>query len=284
MLADADAWRDRLRHGLHRGRDPRRRAELRRPRLGPRGRCRVGAGCRRRRHRSGRQRLGRRRTWAHWPERPVCTPRCSRSWRRSVRRGTTDGPQGPRGPHHSLSRCRRRPGGQGHQLRKPARRRRSRRTRCCLRPRRCRRTDLPGCDGQFVGPCHHARGRQTHRRAGVHPVDRRRRCALGGRRRRAVARRRRQGRRQHRRHRPARTAGRTVPPVRVAVHRVVRRRADRARRVSSRHRRDGRSPPTADGAAPGSTPSNGPPAAPNWASARSCSTRWTSTAPRPGST
>ncbi len=136
----------------------------------------------------------------------------------------------------------------------------------------------------FVGPRHHARGRQTDRRAGVHPAHRRRRCAIGGRRRRAVAGRRRQGRRQHRGDRAPRTAGRTVPPVRVAVHRAVGRRPDRPRGFRSRRRRDGRSPPTADGAAPVSTPSNGPPAAPSWASAKSCSTRWTSTAPRPGST
>ena len=51
----------------------------------------------------------------------------------------------------------------------------------------------------------------------------------------------------------------------------------------SRRRRVGKSPPTAGGAAPASTPSSGPPAAPNWASARSCSTRWTPTARRPDS-
>ena len=56
------------------------------------------------------------------------------------------------------------------------------------------------------------------------------------------------------------------------------------RGCSSRRRRAGRSPPTAAGAAPGSTPSNGRPAEPNSASGRSCSTRWTPTAPRPDST
>ena len=65
---------------------------------------------------------------------------------------------------------------------------------------------------------------------------------------------------------------------------LVRRRPHGAAGFRSRRRRAGRSPRTAAGAAPASTPSNGRPAAPNSASARSCSTRWTSTAPRPGST
>lgn len=45
-----------------------------------------------------------------------------------------------------------------------------------------------------------------------------------------------------------------------------------------------RSPPTAGARAPASTPSNGPGARPNSAPARSCSTRWTPTAPRTGTT
>ena len=45
-----------------------------------------------------------------------------------------------------------------------------------------------------------------------------------------------------------------------------------------------RSPPTAAGAAPASTRSSGPGAAPSSARARSCSTRWTPTAPRTAST
>ena len=53
---------------------------------------------------------------------------------------------------------------------------------------------------------------------------------------------------------------------------------------SNRRRRAGRSPRTAAGAAPGSTRSNGRPAEPNSAWGRSCSTRWTTTAPRPVST
>lgn len=46
----------------------------------------------------------------------------------------------------------------------------------------------------------------------------------------------------------------------------------------------GRSPRTAGAAPPGSTPSSGRSAARSSASARSCSTRWTPTAPAPGST
>ena len=55
--------------------------------------------------------------------------------------------------------------------------------------------------------------------------------------------------------------------------------------AARRPRRAGRSPPTAAAAAPGSTRSSGPPAASSSASGRSCSTRWTPTAPgrlRPG--
>ena len=52
----------------------------------------------------------------------------------------------------------------------------------------------------------------------------------------------------------------------------------------TRPRPAGKSPPTAAGAAPASTPSNGPRAEPNSGSVRSCSTRWTPTAPRPAST
>ena len=52
---------------------------------------------------------------------------------------------------------------------------------------------------------------QAHRRAGVHPADRRRRCAVGGRRRRAAACGRRQGRGQHRRHRAPGAAAPSCP-------------------------------------------------------------------------
>ena len=58
----------------------------------------------------------------------------------------------------------------------------------------------------------------------------------------------------------------------------------RCPRAARRRRRAGRSPRTAAGAAPGSTPSSGPRAARSWAWGRSCSTRWTPTAPAPGST
>ena len=83
VLADADARRDRPRHGLHRSRNPRCRTELRRPRLGPRGRCRAGAGRRRHRHRSGRQATGPSDPRVRWPDRPACTARFSRSCGRS---------------------------------------------------------------------------------------------------------------------------------------------------------------------------------------------------------
>ena len=59
-----------------------------------------------------------------------------------------------------------------------------------------------------------------------------------------------------------------------------------ARRCRRRRGTDpaSRSPRTAGGAAPASTPSSGGAARPSWAPARSCSTRWTPTAPRPAST
>ena len=68
----------------------------------------------------------------------------------------------------------------------------------------------------------------------------------------------------------ARTAGRVVASVRIAVHRAVRRRAHRAAGRGVRRRRAGRSPRTAVGGARASTPSNGPRGGPNSASVRSC--------------
>ena len=270
VLADADARRHRHRPGLHRGRDPRRGNQLRRSIVWDHAAgvalVRAAGGIVTDLAGSAWTIESRRR----WPRRPACTASFSRSCGPSAIRRTTDEPRRPRGSHHPVPGRRRRPGGQGRQLRKPARRRRSRRTGRGLRRRGCRRADIPGRDGVVVGPGHHARGRQPHRRAGVHPADRRRRRALGGRRRRAAARGRRQGRGQHRRHRPAGTAGRAVPSVRVAVHRAVGRRPHRAARARSRRRRAGRSPPTAAGAARVSTPSNGRRAEPNSASARSC--------------
>ncbi len=55
---------------------------------------------------------------------------------------------------------------------------------------------------------HHVRRGPPHRRAGIHPADRRRRRAQRGRRGPAAAGRRRQGVAEHRRHRPARAAHR----------------------------------------------------------------------------
>ena len=64
----------------------------------------------------------------------------------------------------------------------------------------------------------------------------------------------------------------------VLVLSVDARRARRAPTPASR------SPRTAAGSRPGSTRSSGPPARPSSAPARSCSTRWTPTAPRTAST
>ena len=55
-----------------------------------------------------------------------------------------------------------------------------------------------------------------------------------------------------------------------------------ARRAPGDRRRASRSPPTAAASPPGSTRSSGPRAAPSSARARSCSTRWTPTAPATG--
>ena len=138
VLADADARRHRHRPRLHRGRHPRRGNQFRPPRLGPRGRRRAGAGGRRHRHRPGRQRLDDRVEFGAGRGCPACTASSSTSCGRSAIRRTTDGPQGPRGSRHPVPGRRRRPGGQGRQLRKPARRRRSRRAR-----RRLRRARAP---------------------------------------------------------------------------------------------------------------------------------------------
>ena len=74
------------------------------------------------------------------------------------------------------------------------------------------------------------------------------------------------------------------PPVRVAVHRAVGRRAHGARGRRADAVRLGGHHARRPAAAPGSTRSSGRPAARSWASGRSCSTRWTPTAPAPGST
>ena len=101
-----------------------------------------------------------------------------------------------------------------------------------------------------------------HRRAGVHPADRRRRGAHRRRRRRAAARRRRQGRRQHRRDRPAGAAARDCPTGSARSASCCPSTPAPCPKASRRRRRAGRSPPTAAGAAPGSTRSSGPRAAP----------------------
>ena len=170
---------------------------------------------------------GRPRRARRWPGRRACT---RGSWSIVGRGRSTGGvlSMDVASPRHPVPGRRRRPGGQGRQLREPAGRRRSRRAGRGLRRRGRRRADLPRRDGVLVGPGHHARRRPAHRRAGVHPADRRRRRALGRRRRRAAARGRGQGVGQHRRDRAPRTAGRAVAAVRIAVHRAVRRRPHRA--------------------------------------------------------
>ena len=122
-----------------------------------------------------------------------------------------------------------------------------------------------------------------HRRAGLHPADRRRRGPHGRRRRHAAAGRRGQGRRQHRRDRPARADRRDRRPVRqpgagaLAGRAPPRRTAGTAQRVRGHHpRRPARHRPRRRRLGRAGPPS--------WAPARSCSTRWTPTAPRTAST
>ena len=101
------------------------------------------------------------------------------------------------------------------------------------------------------------------------------------RRRPAAARRRRQGGGQHRRDPPTRAGRRDRRPVRQPGARAL----ASTRAGAPRHRRPAsRSPPTAAASRPGSTRSSGPRGRPSSVPARSCSTRWTPTAPRPAST
>ena len=79
------------------------------------------------------------------------------------------------GPRHPLPRRRRRPGGQGRQLRRPRRRRRSGRAGRALRRRGRRRAGVPRHHRVVATPRHHRRGGPPHRRGGLHPVHRRRR-------------------------------------------------------------------------------------------------------------
>ena len=81
------------------------------------------------------------------------------SRRRSA--GTTDDPIDLAVRSHPVPGCRRRPGGQGRQLREPARCRRSRRTGRSLRRGGRRRADVPRRHRFVVGPGHHARGRHA---------------------------------------------------------------------------------------------------------------------------
>ena len=182
-----------------------------------------------------------------------------------------------------VPRRRRRPGGQGRQLPRAARRRRPGRDGPALRRRGRRRADLPRHHRVQRQPRDDVRRGPAHRRAGLHPAHRRRRGPYRRRRRPAAARRRRQGRRQHRRHRPAGLPARGGRAVRRPVHRAVRRRPP-GRRRARRRRPASRSPRTAGVRAPASTRSSGRTAAPSSAPARSCSTRWTPTAPGTAST
>ena len=106
-------------------------------------------------------------------------------------------------PGHPVSRCRRRAGREGRELRRPAGRGRPGRARPPLRRAGCRRADVPRHHRVVGRAGDHLRRGAAHRRAGVHPADCRRRRAQRRRRRRAAARRRRQGRREHRRDRPS---------------------------------------------------------------------------------
>ena len=72
------------------------------------------------------------------------------------------------------------PGGQGRQLRGPARRRRPGRAGLPLRPRGRRRARLPRHHRQPRGARDDRRARPAHGRGGVHPLHHRRRPALGG--------------------------------------------------------------------------------------------------------
>ena len=87
--------------------------------------------------------------------------------------------------------------------------------------------------------------------------------------------------RQHRRRRPAGADRRDRRPVRQPGARAVARRPPLPGRRAARSPAS-RSPPTAAAAAPAGTPSSGASGRPSWAPGRSCSTRWTPTAPAPG--
>ena len=187
------------------------------------------------------------------------------------------GPSDGRGPGDPVPGRRRGAGGEGGQLHRPARRRRPGRDGPGVRRRGRRRADLPRHHRVQLRPGDHVRRGAPDRRAGVHPAHRRRRRPYRRRRRRAAAGRRGQGRGEHRGGGPTGVPARGRAPVRLAVHRAVDRRpartgplrGDDARRPPRhRHRRGrvGRGPRRSS------------------APARSCSTRWTPTAPGPATT
>ena len=174
--------------------------------------------------------------------------------RPSAIRRTTDGPQRPRGPHHPVPGRRRRPGGQGRQLREPARRRRSRRAGRGLRRRGRRRADVPRRHRVVVRPGHHARRRQAHRRAGVHPAHRRRRRAHRSRTSTCCCARAPTRWRSTPPRSPVPSCWPSCPASSGRSASCCRSTPAPCRRASSRRRRAGRSPRTAAAAAPGSTP------------------------------
>ena len=177
------------------------------------------------------------------------------------------------------------PGGQGRQLPEPARRRRPGRDGRRLRRRGRRRADVPRRHGVVGRAGDDGRRRPPHRRAGVHPADRRRRASA----------------RRTTSTGMLRAGADKVGVNTAAIARPELLRRDgaggsgrsasccrstraRCRRAARRRRRAGRSPRTAAAAAPGSTRSSGRRAARSWAWGRSCSTPWTPTAPAPAST
>ena len=196
-------------------------------------------------------------------------PEPLRRWRRDCRR-----------PGDPLPGRARRTGRQGRQLRRPARRRRPGRARRGLRRRGGRRAHLPRHLRLRRGSGDHPGGGPADRGDGVHPADRGRRGRPRRRCRRAAAGRRRQGGHQHRRHPPTGGDRRDHPSVRQPGAGAVGRRAAQLRTS----RRASRSPPTAVGPARASTRSRGPGAGSSSGWGRSCSTRWTPTAPPPAST
>ena len=183
-----------------------------------------------------------------------------------------------------MPRRRRRPRRQGRQLRRPARRRRPGRARPRLRRPGRRRAGLPRHHREQRRPRDHVRRGAPHGRAGVHPAHRRRGCAHG------------------RRHRPrccapAPTRSGSTPP-RIARPELLREAAERFGAqcvvLSVDARRCPEGVTTASGwevTTHGGRRSTGHRRAGLGgarrrarARARSCSTRWTPTAPRTATT